>query len=177
MGKSDLDIDYAMGKRLWYAVYTVVRHEKAANAALREKKIETFLPLREVLSQWKDRKKKVLLPLFPGYLFVHTTLEDKLDILNTPGVVRILGFSGTPAPIPDDQIESIKTLLESRVPFDPYPYLEEGKRVTVTHGPLSGIVGRIVEKRGLKRLILSVDLIKRAVSVEVDIGEVELLDS
>jgi len=171
------EISHSQSSRCWYAVYTVVRHEKAANTALKEKQIDTFLPLREVISQWKDRKKRVLLPLFPGYLFVNTTLDYKLDILNTPGIVRILGISGRPVAIPDDQIVSIRKLLESKVSFDPYPYFKEGKRVIVTHGPLESIVGRIVERRGLKKLILSVDLIKRSVSVEVDIDLVDLVES
>jgi transcription termination/antitermination protein NusG len=171
------DIGYGQISRRWYAVYTVVRHEKAANTALKEKQIDTFLPLREVISQWKDRRKRVLLPLFPGYLFVNTTLDYKLDILNTPGIVRILGISGTPASIPDDQIESIRKLLDSKVPFDPYPYLKEGKRVIVTHGPLEGVVGRIVKRKGSNKLLLSVDLIKRAVSVEVEMEIVEPLES
>ncbi len=177
MQKADSDTDCGRVDRRWYAVYTVVRHEKAADRALKQKQIETFLPLREITSQWKDRKKRVLLPLFPGYLFVSTTLDYKLDILNTPGIVRILGMSGAPAPIPDDQIESIRTLLDSKVPFDPHPYMTEGKMVIVSHGPLQGIIGRILKRRGLNKLILSVDLIKRAVSVEVDIGIVELLES
>lgn len=171
------DIDHSQTDRRWYAVYTVVRHEKAADNVLKEKLIDTFLPIREVISQWKDRKKRVLLPLFPGYLFVKTTLDEKLNILNSPGVVRILGISGTPSPIPDDQIESVRKLLESKVLFDPHPYLRGGKRVIVTHGPLQGIVGRIIERRGLNKLILSVDLIKRAVSVEVDIEIVDLIES
>jgi transcriptional antiterminator NusG len=175
--EANSDTDYGQEKRCWYAVYTVVRHEKAADSALKQKQIETFLPLREITSQWKDRKKRVLLPLFPGYLFVNTTLDYKLNILNTPGIVRILGISGTPAPIPEDQIDSIRKLLESKVPFDPHPYLKEGEMVIVTHGPLQGIVGRILERRGLNKLILSVDLIKRAISVEVDIGMVEPIES
>ena len=177
MQKANSDTNGGLADRRWYAVYTVVRHEKAADLALKQKQIETFLPLREVTSQWKDRKKRVLLPLFPGYLFVSTTLDCRLDILNTPGIVRILSMSGTPAPIPDDQIESIRKLLDSKVPFDPHPYMTEGKTVVVTHGPLQGITGRILKRRGLNKLILSVDLIKRAVSVEVDIGIVELLES
>jgi transcription antitermination factor NusG len=176
MQEANSDADCGRAERRWYAVYTVVRHEKAADRALKQKQIETFLPLREITSQWKDRKKRVLLPLFPGYLFVSTTLEYKLIILDTPGIVRMLGVSGTPAPIPDDQIESIRKLLDSKVPFDPHPYMTEGEMVIVTHGPLQGIIGRILKRRGLNKLILSVDLIKRAVSVEVDIGIVELIE-
>lgn len=159
----------------WYAVYTIVRHEKAVNSALLEKDIETFLPLREVISQWKDRKKKVLLPLFPGYLFINSNLEDRLTILNTPGIVRILGVTGSPIPIPDEQVEAIKKLIESRLPYDPYPYYNEGKMVMVVNGPLQGVVGRILQKRTSNKLILSVDLIKRSVSVEVQAEDVELV--
>ncbi len=159
----------------WYAVYTIVRHEKAVNSALLEKDIDTFLPLREVISQWKDRKKKVLLPLFPGYLFINSTLEDRLTILNTPGIVRILGVTGSPIPIPDEQVEAIKKLIESRLPYDPYPYYNEGKMVMVVNGPLQGVVGRILQKRTSNKLILSVDLIKRSVSVEVQAEDVELV--
>lgn len=162
-------------KKNWYAVYTIVRHEKAVNSALLEKDIETFLPLREVISQWKDRKKKVLLPLFPGYLFINSTLEDRLTILNTPGIVRILGVTGSPIPIPDEQVEAVKKLIESRLPYDPYPYYNEGKMVMVVNGPLQGVVGRILQKRTSNKLILSVDLIKRSVSVEVQAEDVELV--
>ena len=159
----------------WYAVYTIVRHEKAANSALIEKDIETFLPLREVISQWKDRRKKVLLPLFPGYLFIKSTLEDRLIILKTPGIVRILGVTGSPIPIPDEQVDAIKKLIESKLPIDPYPYYNEGKMVVVVNGPLQGVVGRILKKRASNKLILSVDLIKRSVSVEVKAEDVELV--
>jgi len=161
--------------RYWYAVYTIVRHEKAVDTALREKEVETFLPLREVISQWKDRKRRVQFPLFPGYMFVHANIEDRLSILKTPGIVRLLGASGKPLPVPDEQVEAIRKLLESKLPFDPYPYFRKGKKVIVINGPLQGVTGIILERRGLSRLILSVDLIKRAVSVEIDNENVELI--
>ncbi len=157
----------------WYAVYTVVRHEKSVNSALCEKNIETFLPVREVVSQWKDRRKRVQLPLFPGYLFVNTSLQDRhWDILNTRGVVRVLGTNG--APVPVEQIYSIKELLDRNLKYDPYPYFTQGKEVVVINGPLQGIKGKIVDKRGSYRLILSVDIIQRSVGVEVNIRDVEM---
>ncbi|MCH8028481.1 MAG: UpxY family transcription antiterminator [Candidatus Dadabacteria bacterium] len=159
----------------WYAVYTASRHEKAANAALCEKGKETFLPLREVISQWKDRKKEIQVPLFPGYLFTNIHLQDRWSVLNTPGIVRILGINGTPVPVPAQQIEAIRELLSSKLKYDPYPYFCEGKEVMVVNGPLQGTRGRILEKRGACRLILSIDFIQRAVSVEVDIRVVELV--
>ncbi len=158
----------------WYAVYTVVRHEKRVNNALAQKDIETFLPLREEVSQWKDRRKRIQFPLFPGYLFVNSLLLDRWKILNTRGVVRILGINGAPIPVPVEQIEAIKRLLESKLKFDPYTYFTQEREVVVVHGPLQGIKGRILERRGDYRLILSVDMIKRSVSVQVDIKDVEL---
>jgi len=106
----------------WYAVYTVVRHEKTVNSSLAGKYIETFLPLREEVSSWKDRRKRVQLPLFPGYLFVNLLLQDRLSVLNTRGVVRILGINGNPVPVPVEQIDAIKRVLESKLKYDPYPY-------------------------------------------------------
>ncbi|MDA2918688.1 UpxY family transcription antiterminator [Desulfobacterota bacterium AH_259_B03_O07] len=145
-----------------------------ANSALAEKDIETFLPLRDVISQWKDRKKHVELPLFPGYLFVNIELNDRLSVLNTHGVVRILGNNGDPIPVPTEEMDSIRKILQTRVEFNPFPYFTEGKEVVIIRGPLEGVSGRILQVRGIYRLILSVDLIKRSVSVEVDIRDIEL---
>ncbi len=161
--------------KLWYAVYTIVRHEKSVNASLIDKSVETFLPTHKVSSKWKDRRKILDLPLFPGYLFVHVSLDDRLRVLRTKGVVNILGVKGVPTPVPVEQINSLKTLLESDQIIDPYPYYDRGTEVIVTRGPLTGIRGRIEERKGEHRLVISVDLIKRAVSVEVDIEDVELL--
>jgi len=158
----------------WYGVYTIVRHEKTVNAALREKNIKTFLPIKKVVNRWKDRKKEVHIPLFPGYLFINSSLENRLKILNTRGVIRILGVNGFPTPISYEQIEAIKSVLDTNLNCEPCPYLSQGKDVIVVRGPLEGASGKIVERRGEFRLILSIDLIKRSVSVEVDISDVEL---
>jgi transcription antitermination factor NusG len=164
-----------ISQRNWYAVYTIVRHEKKVYSSLLDKSIDAYLPIREVVNRWKDRNKKVLLPLFPGYVFVNLDLRDKLKVLTTKGVVRILGVNGNPTPIPDQQIGSIKSLLESNLKYDLYSYLVEGREIEVINGPLMGSRGKIVQRRGQHRLILSVDLIQRAVSVEVDIDDVELV--
>lgn len=158
----------------WYAIYTIVRHEKSVNLALAKKDIAAFCPLRKILSSWKDRKKEVDIPLFPGYLFINSSLEKKLDILNTRGVIRILGTNGSPTPVPTEQIEIIKNIIENNLNYDPCHYLSEGKEVVVVKGPLEGTIGKIVERRGECRLIVSVDLIQRSVSIEVDINDVEL---
>jgi len=160
----------------WYAIYTRSRHEKIVDNDLTDKGVETFLPLREFVSQWKDRKKKIESPLFPGYLFTHINLvEDFRRIITTRGVVKIVGTNGTPVPIPKEQIDSVKALLKSSLKYDPYPYFSEGMEVLIISGPLQGVVGKVVEKRGKYRLLLSIDLIKRSVLVEVDAKDVEVL--
>lgn len=169
-----IDGDTVSEKR-WYAIYTIVRHEKAVHAELTKKHIVSYLPIREVFNRWKDRNKRVLLPLFPGYLFVNIDLEDKMDVLKTKGVVRMLGVNGNPMPVPDLQIESIKNLLGSNLKYDQYDFLAEGKEVEVIHGPLMGSRGKIIQRRGQCRLVLSVDLIQRSIAVEVDIDDVDVV--
>ena len=157
----------------WYAIATRSRHEKAVAEQLWQKDVECFLPLQEVLSKWKDRYKKVQLPLFPGYLFVHVPIQERrLDILKVPSVVRIIGFEGQPTSIPEDQLESLKRLVFSTLPYDPYPYFEAGDSVEIIRGPLTGLRGTLLEKKGIYRFILSIDLIQQAVSCEVDACDV-----
>jgi len=158
----------------WYAVTTRSRHEKVVAEQLWQKQIECFLPLREVISKWKDRRKNVQFPLFPGYLFVHVSIrERRLDILKVPSVVRIIGFEGEPAVIPEMQIEAVKRLVFTTLPCDPYLYITEGDRMEIIRGPLKGLQGLLIEKKGVYRFILSIDLIQQAVACEVDATDVE----
>jgi len=136
-----------------------------------KKKIETFLPLIEKWSRRKDRRKRIHLPLFPGYLFIRTSMDaySHLEILKTDSVVRILGNDGKPIPIPDEQISTIQVLIKNGVAVTPCPYLKEGMRVRVVNGPLIGVEGILLKTQPQKhRLVLSVDLIKESVSVEID---------
>jgi transcription elongation factor/antiterminator RfaH len=159
----------------WYAVWTASRHEKAASADLSQKGIETFLPLLKVLSQWKDRRKIVENPLFPGYFFVHTTMKNRLTILETRGVARIVGIRNDPVSIPDQEIENIRILLNSDLKSDPHPFLKVGQRVRVKTGSLRGCEGILVRKKNISKLILSIQLLQQAVAVEVDALNVESL--
>jgi transcriptional antiterminator NusG len=162
----------------WYAVYTQPRHEYKVNDRLIKKKIETFLPLVERWSRRKDRRKRIQLPLFPGYLFVRSLMDpySHLEILKTEGVVRILGSDGKPVPIPEVQIVGIQTLIRNGVTITPCAYLKEGMRVRVVNGPLRGIEGILLKAQFQKhRLVLSVDIIKESVSVEIDDFDVEPL--
>ncbi len=161
--------------RSWFAVYTKSRHEKKVTWYLQDKDVETFLPLREVLVRWKDRNKQVFVPLYPGYLFVRIDPQMRLNVLNTKGVVCILGNNGSPVPVPEPEIESTRRLIKSGLGFLPFPYEIEGKEVLILRGPLEGVRGKVLFTRGGCNLILSVNLIRRSVSVEVDANDVEFV--
>ncbi len=158
----------------WYALYTRSRFEKKLMSELADRSIEVFLPMREILSRWKDRKKKIWIPLFPGYLFIHyvDTSAERYRILNIPGAVRFVSFNSQIVPVPQEQIDGVRRFLESHLAIDPYPYIKVGRRVEVIAGPLKGIKGKLVQKRGRFRFVLQVDLIKQAVSVEIDASDV-----
>jgi transcription antitermination factor NusG len=156
----------------WYALWTRSRHEQVVREQLERKSIEAFLPTVTKWSRWKDRKKKVDWPLFPGYCFARFDVHERLPILKCAGVVNIISFEGEPAPIPEHEIEGIRQLVESELAYDPCPLIKEGMMVEVMHGPLRGVVGRLIRKNEKARLVLSVDLIGQAVSVEVDAADV-----
>jgi transcription antitermination factor NusG len=157
----------------WYAVWTRSRHEQIVREQLEQKGLEAFLPTIKRWSRWKDRKKQVDWPLFPGYCFARFNGRARLPVLKCAGVVNIVSFDGDIAPIPEQEIDSIRRLVESDLQFDPCPLIREGMMVEVTHGPLKGVFGRLIRKGTHARLILSVDLIGQAVSVEVDASDVK----
>ena len=156
----------------WYAIWTRSRHEQVVREQLERKGLEAFLPTITRWSRWKDRKKQIDWPLFPGYCFARFDPRDRLPILKCSGVVSIISFEGEPAPIPEREIDGIRQLVESDLAYDPCPLIREGMQVEVIHGPLKGVVGRLMRKNEKARLVLSVDLIGQAVSVEVDAADV-----
>lgn len=157
----------------WYAIWTRSRHEQVVRDQLERKGYDAFLPTIPRWSRWKDRKKKIDWPLFPGYCFARFNAADRLPILKCTGVVTIVSFNGEIVPIPEVEIESIRRLVESDLQYDPCPLIKEGMMVELTHGPLKGVTGRLVRKGAHARLILAVDLIGQAVSVEVDAADVK----
>lgn len=159
----------------WYAVYTKSRHEKVAEINLNNRGVTTFLPLREVVSRWKDRNKTINVPLFPSYVFVKIGFMDMHKVMYAKGVLKVVGCNDTPVPVPAEQVEAIRTLVQSKLKYDPYPYLDKGREVLIKNGPLQGVIGKIMEKRSKHRFVLAIDLIKRSVSVEVDILDMEPL--
>jgi transcription termination/antitermination protein NusG len=162
-----------MNTPAWFAVWTRSRHEQVVREQIQEKGIEAFLPTVTRWSRWKDRRKKVDWPLFPGYCFARFDPGDRLSVLKCTGVVSIVSFNGDIAPIPDLEIDSLRRLVTSELQYDPCPLIKEGTMVEVVHGPLKGVVGRLLRKGAHARLMLAVDLIGQAVSVEVDAADVK----
>lgn len=156
----------------WYAIRTRSRHEKLAHAELVRKGIEAFLPTITKWSRWKDRRKRIDWPLFPGYCFARFDATSMLPVLKCTGVIGVVSVGEHPAPIPAFEIESIRTLVSSELQYDSCPLIKEGSRVEVVSGPLRGVVGRLVRKGAHARLILSVELIAQSVSVVVDAADI-----
>jgi len=158
----------------WYALQTRSRHEKVVAEELWQKKIECFLPLVERKSQWKDRKKLVQFPVFPGYLFVHADIrKNRLDILEVRSVVRLVGFANKPEPIPEHQIQAVREMVFNQMEIDPYPYISAGRRMRIVRGPLRGLEGILIEKTKRFSFVISIDLIQQSVACQIDASDVE----
>jgi transcription antitermination factor NusG len=157
----------------WFALWVRSRAEKAVFDQLVRKDIEAFLPTVNRWSRWKDRKKLIAWPLFPSYCFARFDLQNILAVRKCVGVVNVVSFDGAPAPIPHDQIAAIQALVASELKYDPCPMLHEGDMVEVTHGPLKGMTGRLIRKGPKTRLVLSITMINRAVSVQMDVADIK----
>ncbi len=157
----------------WYAVYTKSRHEKRVARNLRDRQLHTFLPTYHSVRRWKDRRKGLELALFPSYVFVRAERKDRLRILQVPSVVGIVTFDGQPAVIPEREIEALRRGLESAMRFEPHPFLKVGKRVRIHSGPMAGQEGILIRRKDRVRVVLSIDFIRRSVSVELDAADIE----
>jgi transcription antitermination factor NusG len=157
----------------WYALYTRHQHEKIVQRILEGKGFDAFLPLYTTAHQWKDRIKRVALPLFPCYVFLRAPVVHWLPVLTTPGVHTVVGFGGQPASIAGAEVEAIRRVVESPVKAEPHPFLKCGDHVRVTAGPLQGLEGILVRKKNWWKLLLSVEMLQRSVAVEVDVAMVQ----
>ena len=153
---------------VWCAVHTRYQHERLANELLESKGFETFLPTFARIHRWKDRKKEICEPLFPGYLFVADIGVRRMQVVITPGVCSVICSGGAPATIPTHEIEAIRKVVAGPQRVEPYPYLREGERVRVVRGPLAGTEGILIRRGRCARLIVSVELLGRAAAVEID---------
>lgn len=149
-------------------VYTRSRFEQVVKKQLDSKGIGNFLPLYSTVCQWKDRKQEVFRPLFPGYLFVSVIPAERVDVQRSFGVVNLVGNGQGPVEVAEQQINAIRTFVETGLKCDPHPYLRIGKRVRVIDGPLAGIEGILVRKKNRSLFVISVEMIQRSVSVELE---------
>lgn len=157
----------------WYAVYTKHQHEKTASNLLERKGFEVFLPLYHAQHRWRDRVKVVSLPLFSCYVFLRTTLERKLDILRTPGIFWLVENAGHACAIPEAEIETVRRMAQSPAKIEPHPYLQCGDYVRVREGALTGIEGILTRVKNRYRVVVCVELLQKAVAVEVDLASLE----
>jgi transcription antitermination factor NusG len=152
----------------WYVIHLRSNFERLASQTLEARGFTTFLPLYRTRRVWSDRVKEVEEPLFTGYTFCRLDTQFKLPVLTTPGVISIVGSGEGPASIGDSEILALQTMLSSGLGVSPWPFLREGQRALVQHGPLAGLEGIVVSIRNKHRLIMSVPLLQRSVSVEID---------
>ena len=157
----------------WYAVYTCANHERSVSEQLASRGVEHYFPQYESVRRWKDRKVRLWLPLFPGYVFVYLALQDRLRVLQVPGVVRFVGSDGRPVPVPEEEVTRVRKFLNEGFRVEPHRYLQAGRRVRVKTGPLAGTEGIFLRVRNKCRIVVSMDLIMRSITVEVDAEDVE----
>jgi transcription termination/antitermination protein NusG len=156
----------------WYALFTCAKHEKRVAAELAARTVEHFLPLYSSVRRWKDRRVTLDLPLFPGYLFVRLALRDRLQVVQIPSVVRLVGFNGRPTALPDTEMEIMRSGLSQRLRAEPHPFLAIGRRVRITGGPFAGLDGVLKRVKSNLRVVVSLELIQRSVAVDVDAADV-----
>jgi transcription antitermination factor NusG len=159
----------------WYVASTCSRHEKRVGERLAAEGVEYLLPLYDTVHQWRNGRKRVCLPLFPGYVFVRVPLAERTRVLRIPGVAYLLGSASGPTPLADGEISAIGELTRNGLCAAPHTYLSVGQRVKVRSGALKGLEGILVRKTDSLRLVISVDSIMRSVILEMDIAEVDIV--
>src|SRR6266567_5934438 len=161
----------------WYAVQTSPRHEKAIATHLHNDGIECLLPLMLEEHKWSDRRKAVSLPVFPGYVFVHLHeySKERINVLRRPGIVRFVGSNREAAPIPLNEIENIRRLVDTRIGCRPHQFLTVGQRVRIRSGALCGLEGILLRVADSDSLVLSISLIQRSLSLRVEGYDLELI--
>jgi len=175
----DFESDINASQTRWFAVRTRSRQEKSAAAMLATLQVPHYLPLKSETRQWSDRKQCITVPLFSGYLFVRINPNEssRLEVLRTPGVVGLVGNSSGPMAIPDEQVEQIRTVVNSGVEFSVCPFLEEGDRVRVIRGVLAGVEGTLLHVNSQTRLTVSVEMIQHSLAVSVSRNDVALMST
>jgi transcription antitermination factor NusG len=159
----------------WYVTYTSPRHERWVAGQMTDYRIECFLPTYKSVRRWKDRRKELEVPLFPGYVFVRIALKDRINVLRLPGVVQFVTFQGKPAALPECDIEALRYGSQANLSLVPHPYLTAGRRVRVRSGPMAGVEGILIRRKDSIRVVIAIELIMRSVALEVDVTDIEAL--
>jgi transcription antitermination factor NusG len=153
----------------WLALQVAPQHEKKVATILEYKGFQQFFPTYKSKRRWSDRIQVLILPLFPGYIFCRSSRSRAAAILTTPGVNRIVSFGGKPCPVADEDIATLQTMVRDGVDPMPFPYLTYGQRVRIIRqGALFGIVGILTQAKNRARLVVSVDMIAKSISIEID---------
>ena len=152
----------------WFAIRVKSQYEKITSVALRGKGYEEFAPMYRSRRHWSDRVKELDLPLFPGYIFCRFDPLHRLPVLTSPGIVSIIGVGKHPEPVDDAEVARIQAIVSSGVLAGPWPFLRAGQKIAVTHGPLSGVEGFLVNSKNRYRLVVSIQLLQRSVAAEID---------
>src|SRR6267378_4252232 len=152
----------------WFAVRVRSNYERVTAIHLRERGYEEFAPCYQTERQWSDRRKRLDQFLFPGYVFCRFDVEHRLPVLTAPGVVSLVGFGKTPSPIPEHEMQHVRSMTGSGLLVTPWPFLQLGQQVVIEHGPLEGVEGILQQVKGKFRLVVSICLLQRSVSTEVD---------
>lgn len=152
----------------WYALTIKPQAEVTARLALEHRGFATLLPLYRERRRWSDRWKTIERPIFPGYLFCRFDPDQRRDVIVAPGVRSVVGFRAALERVPDEQISAIETAVASHLPLSPWDYLTEGERVRIAEGPLAGMEGILADLKDSVRIVVSVELLKRSLAVEVD---------
>jgi transcription antitermination factor NusG len=152
----------------WFAIRVRSNCERTASAVLEGKGFPSFFPCYQGRRIPSRSSKLIDIPLFPGYVFSRFDPDDRLPVLVTPGLVSIVSFGRIPAPIPESQISAIRTMVDSRLRVQPWPFLQVGQRVRIHTGPLVGLEGFVLSLRKDCRLVVSIDLLQRSVAAEID---------
>lgn len=153
---------------VWHALCVKPRHERVTSDHLRSRKIEEFAPVYRVKRRWSDRIKSIEQPLFPGYVFCRFRPEQRRDVLTIPCVTSLVSFGNIAATVSEEEIEAIRTITNSGLPYGPFPYILPGDRVRIAAGCMQGLTGTLVRVRDELRVVVNVELLKRSVSVEID---------
>lgn len=162
---------------LWYAIQIRTRLENKAAVQLERKGVETFLPVTREVHRWSDRRQVIELPLFPGYAFVRVSLvtDSRLEVLQTTGVISFVCQAGRAAPVPDKQLEDLRTLQAQKIACATHPFLKAGQRVRIRSGCLEGLEGILVVQKSEQCFVISIDAIQRSLAIRIEDYDLDAL--